>query len=236
VREILVVDSNSKDGTQEIVRSFAKKDSRIRLITDDPLPNGWVGRPWALHTGYLNSSQESEWIMGLDADTQPEKGIVAGILQKAESENYDLITLGPKFILKFPGEIWLQPALLVTFIYRFGAPGFSTKKVDKLMANGQLFFVRRSVLNAVDGYKSARGSFCDDVTLARNIAAKGYKVQFMDGSQVLKVRMYEGMKETWVEWGRSLDLKDATSKNDPAPVTEIPFIKSGQTIPKVESP
>ncbi len=78
------------------------------------------------------------------------------------------------------------------------------------MANGQCFLCRRSVLSEMGGYISAKGSFCDDVTLARNIAAEGFKVGFLDGSQVLKVRMYEGMRETWQEWGRSLDLKDAS--------------------------
>ena len=29
---------------------------------------------------------------------------------------------------------------------------------------------------------------------------------------MLKVRMYEGAAETWREWGRSLDLKDASSR------------------------
>ncbi len=33
----------------------------------------------------------------------------------------------------------------------------------------------------------------------------------MDGAKVIKVRMYEGAAETWREWGRSLDLKDAAS-------------------------
>ncbi|MFM7367763.1 MAG: glycosyltransferase family 2 protein, partial [Sphaerospermopsis kisseleviana] len=56
------------------------------------------------------------------------------------------------------------------------------------------------------------GSFCDDVTLARNIAAAGFKVGFLDGAKVFKVRMYEGAKETWKEWGRSLDLKDASNR------------------------
>jgi dolichol-phosphate mannosyltransferase len=36
-------------------------------------------------------------------------------------------------------------------------------------------------------------------------------VGFLDGAKVLKVRMYEGAIETWNEWGRSLDLKDAAS-------------------------
>ena len=33
----------------------------------------------------------------------------------------------------------------------------------------------------------------------------------MDGANVVKVRMYEGAKETGNEWGRSLELKDASS-------------------------
>jgi hypothetical protein len=49
------------------------------------------------------------------------------------------------------------------------------------------------------------------VTLARNAAVQGAKVGFWDGSRLLKVRMYEGLAETWQEWGRSLDLKDAAT-------------------------
>jgi dolichol-phosphate mannosyltransferase len=49
------------------------------------------------------------------------------------------------------------------------------------------------------------------VTLARALAAQGAKVAFLDGANLLKVRMYEGAAETWREWGRSLDLKDAAS-------------------------
>ncbi|KGF71464.1 hypothetical protein DO97_19515, partial [Neosynechococcus sphagnicola sy1] len=51
VREITVVDSRSQDGTPDLVKRFQQHDPRLRLLTDDPLPPGWVGRPWALHTG-----------------------------------------------------------------------------------------------------------------------------------------------------------------------------------------
>jgi len=211
LREAIVVDSYSVDGTGDLVKAAAEKDPRFRLINDDPLPAGWVGRPWALNWGFLASSEKSEWILGIDADTQPHPGLIASLLKTAAAGNYDLISLSPQFILKYPGELWLQPALLMTLVYRFGPTGTGGDVPERVMANGQCFLCKREVLVALGGYEVAKGSFCDDVTLARYAAAKGFKVGFLDGAKVLKVRMYEGAIETWNEWGRSLDLKDAAS-------------------------
>lgn len=211
VREIIIVDSRSQDGTRDLVKAAGQQDPRFRLMTDDPLPQTWVGRPWALHNGFLHSSEHSEWFLGIDADTQPLPGLVASLVKNAQIQGYDLVSLSPQFILKYPGECWLQPALLMTLLYRFDSAGVYSQVAERVMANGQCFLCRRSVLAQVNGYNSARSSFCDDVTLARNIAARGYKVGFLDGAKVLKVRMYEGAVETWKEWGRSLDLKDASS-------------------------
>jgi dolichol-phosphate mannosyltransferase len=211
VSEILIVDSNSQDGTRDRVIAATKLDDRFKLLTDDPLPAGWVGRPWALHYGFSNSSPQSEWILGIDADTQPQPGLVASLVDAAIEEGYDLVSLSPQFILADPGEWWLQPALLMTLLYRFDSSGVRAQTPERVMANGQCFLCRRAVLVQLDGYSSAAGSFCDDVTLARNAARQGFKVGFLDGAQVIRVRMYAGIAETWREWGRSLDLKDATT-------------------------
>jgi dolichol-phosphate mannosyltransferase len=211
VREIIVVDSCSQDGTVDLVKAAQQRDPRFRLMTDDPLPSGWVGRPWALHNGFLSSSEGSEWVLGIDADTRPQKGLVASLVTTAIEQGYDLVSLSPQFILKSAGEFWLQPALLITLVYRFGAAGAATESAERVMANGQCFLCRRSLLANLGGYTSARSSFCDDVTLARYAASRGAKVGFLDGAKLLQVRMYEGVAETWREWGRSLDLKDASS-------------------------
>jgi dolichol-phosphate mannosyltransferase len=212
VREVIVVDSYSTDGTPDLVKQQGETDPRFKVINDPPLPLGWVGRPWALHNGFLNSSSNSEWILGVDADTQPQAGLVASIVKTANKEGYDVLSLSPQFILEYPGEWWLQPALLMTLLYRFDSAGVKNQTAERVMANGQCFLIRRRVLEQLDGYSSARDSFCDDVTLARFAAQNGFKVGFLDGAKVIKVRMYQGMKETWREWGRSLDLKDASSR------------------------
>ena len=211
LREVIVVDSYSQDGTPDLVKAAQAQDPRFRLINDDPLPPDWVGRPWALHNGFLHSAEGSEWVLGIDADTRPKPGLIASLIKTATAEGFDLVSLSPQFILRSPGEFWLQPALLMTLVYRFGPTGAATDASERVMANGQCFLCRRSVLAALGGYRSARQSFCDDVTLARYAAAHGAKVGFWDGAKLLQVRMYEGMAETWREWGRSLDLKDACS-------------------------
>jgi dolichol-phosphate mannosyltransferase len=212
VREILVVDSRSTDGTQAVVQSYQTRDDRIRLLTDDPLPEGWVGRPWALDFGFRHSSPNTTWFLGIDADTQPQPGLVSALIANMEQDGFELVSLAPRFILKSAGEFWLQPALLMTLVYRFGPAGSSDAEPQRTMANGQCFMVKKSWLQRANGYHTASQSFCDDVTLARNLATQGAKVGFWDGREVLRVRMYEGVKETWREWGRSLDLKDASTQ------------------------
>jgi dolichol-phosphate mannosyltransferase len=214
-KEIIVVDSRSQDGTPEYVQKLQQDfPIPLKLITDPPLPQDWVGRPWALHNGFLNSDPASEWVLGIDADTLPQKGLVASFVQKATTDSFDIVSLSPKFILKTAGEQWLQPALLITLIFRFGATGDRNQFTeDRVMANGQCFLSKRAKLVELNGYELAKSSFCDDVTLARAAAQRGAKVGFLDGAALMQVRMYTSMAETWREWGRSLDLKDASTPN-----------------------
>ena len=79
--EVLVVDSRSTDGTRDLVAAAAALDPRVRLLTDDPLPDGWVGKVWALEHGLR--AARGEWILGIDADTEPRPGLVAGAVTAA---------------------------------------------------------------------------------------------------------------------------------------------------------
>ena len=208
VREILVVDSGSQDDTAALVLAAARRDPRIRLLRDPPLPPGWVGKVWALQHGLQHAS--GDWVLGIDADTAPHPGLAAGALHAANRHHYDAASFAPRFQMSTAAERWLQPALLVTLVYRFGAAGTDASG-ERVMANGQCFLARRSTLLAVGGYSSARASFSDDVTLARHLARAGHRVGFLDGSRLYDVRSYSSAREAWREWGRSLDLKDSTS-------------------------
>jgi dolichol-phosphate mannosyltransferase len=206
--EALIIDSRSTDGTRELVEAAAARDSRIRLVTDDPLPAGWVGKVWALETGLQQA--RGEWVLGVDADTVFVPALVSAVVHAARTSGYDVVSFGPRFYGQTAGERWLQPSMLLTLVYRCGASGAIQPPPDRVMANGQCFLARRSVLIANGGYAPARQSFADDVTLARHLAARGARVGFMDGSAIIQVKSYDSLAQMWREWGRSFDLKDAT--------------------------
>lgn len=210
VTEILVVDSGSTDGTRALVEAAARLDPRIRLVTDPPLPSGWIGKAWALQHGTTLAA--TPWVLGMDADTQAEPGCAAAVLAAALREGFDAVSFAPRFDGQSAAERWLQPALLVTLIYRSGAVGDPRVTPDRVIANGQCFLLRREVLLAHGGYEPVRASFAEDVSLVRHLAARGASVGFLDGARLYRVRSYRGAGQMWREWGRSLDLKDATSK------------------------
>jgi dolichol-phosphate mannosyltransferase len=206
--EALVVDSRSTDGTRELVEQAAAADSRLRLLTDAPLPAGWVGKVWALETGLRHA--RGEWVLGIDADTEPEPGLVCAVVSAALRQRLDVVSFAPRFADQTTGERWLQPAMLATLLYRTGAVG-TAPEPERVLANGQCFLARRDVLERHGGYAPARASFCDDVTLARHLARRGARVGFLDGSRLYRVRSYASAAEAWREWGRSFDLSDAAT-------------------------
>ena len=230
VTEILVIDSGSDDGTEKLVWRIGEKDRRVRLIWDPLLPNGWVGKVWALQHGLERS--RGEWVLNVDADIEPAPGMVAAAVHAAIDLDLPVVSFSPRFASQSAAEQWMQAALLVTLVYRGGAvPASGIAPPHRVMANGQCFLARRDVLLAHGGYTPAKASFSDDVTLARHLASRGVRVGFLDGSRLFVVRSYGSLGQMWREWGRSLDLKDATPRL--RLIGEILFLALAQGAPIV---
>jgi dolichol-phosphate mannosyltransferase len=208
--EVIVIDSGSTDDTRAQVEAIAAVDPRFRVIDDRPLPEGWIGKVWALERGRAVAS--GEWLLGIDADTEPNPGLVAGVVSAARTYGFDIVSFSPRFAGMTAADQWVQPAILATLIYRTGAAGGKGARPDRLLANGQCFLARASVLASGEGYAPARASFSDDVTLVRQYARAGAHVGFLDGSRLYRVRAYESLGQMWREWGRSIDLRDATTR------------------------
>ncbi len=225
VGEVLVVDDESTDGTALLAAAAG-----ARVVAGRPLPSGWVGKPWALQQGL--EAVTSDWVITLDADVIPRPGFCGALLGAARSGGWDVLTVGPRFVLGGPGEQLLHPAMLATIVYRFGAPT-GTVRPRRAMANGQCLVGRRERLVELGGFSAAAGNMTDDIALVRQLSARGASVGFLDGSRLVEVDMHDSAAEVWREWGRSLPMADATPPFQQAADLAVVWLAQALPLPRV---
>ena len=211
--EIVVIDGGSQDGTRELVREYAARDARVRLLDAQPVPPGWNGKAWNLSCGLAATDPCAEWIVTVDADVRPRPVFIASLLAHAMGGYVDAFSAAPLLELSGPAEAALHPAFLTTLVYRYGLPGNVARTAREVQANGQCFVAKRALLIRTAAFAAARASRCEDVSVARSLVRAGAQVGFFEGGALASVRMYESAGECWVNWPRSLALRDASSSD-----------------------
>ena len=82
--KVFILDDGSTDGTGEVLaRLQAAHPERLRVLTggDAPLPEGWMGKPWACQRAgeaALADPFAPEWMLFTDADVRRELGLGVG--------------------------------------------------------------------------------------------------------------------------------------------------------------
>ena len=89
--EVLIVDDDSTDGTDQLVKDFAKSDFRIRFIRRV----GRSGLASAIKEGLLNATGDIAVV--LDSDGQHRPKDVFNAAQKLTADDYDLV-VGSRFL------------------------------------------------------------------------------------------------------------------------------------------
>lgn len=203
VLEVIVVDDESTDDTAEIARQHG-----ARVVGGAPLPEGWVGKIWALQQGI--SAASGDVVVTLDADTRPHPRLPLAAAEALLACNSVLATVAPTFRLPSRAGTWLHAAMLTSLVYRHGAgAGRATKDA---VANGQCMVFRRDDALRGNWCHEVRGSTVEDVALVRLLVERGQSAEMFDGSELLAVQMFESFADTWRGWGRSIALTGSDSR------------------------
>jgi dolichol-phosphate mannosyltransferase len=214
VREILVVDGGSDDGTDEVVETWADRDPRIRLIDARPVPAGWNGKPWGLNVGTIHSNVGSRWLLTIDADVRPQSTLVSSLLAHAARHRLGALSVATPQRVTSKREAPVHSSLLATLVYRYGIPGQVFDDPEAVQANGQCFLIERSALEAAGGFAAVARSLVEDVTLARRCVRAGVRYGFFEpevGGSLVTVEMYSNWYDALNNWSRSLPMRDRES-------------------------
>src|ERR1017187_2573670 len=204
LREILVVDDQSADRTAEILTALKLEIPLLRTLRVESLPDGWMGKTYAVAQGARAAT--GDWLLFTDADTEHLGGSLAELLQRAEDEHADLLSLSPGQETPTWWEKSVIPFVFVKLASLFRFEEVSDPQSPAAAANGQYLLVRREIYQRSGGHEAVKSAILEDVELARRIKVLGGKLLFLPGARWVRTRMYQSFGEMWQGWTKNLYL------------------------------
>lgn len=194
--EVLVLDDHSTDQTAALVREIAAVDSRVRLISSQPLPRDWRGKQFACHQ--LSQLASAPYLCFIDADVRLSGDALTRSIAFLRQSSADLVSGVPRQLTDSFSERLLVPLIhFVLLAYlpfglmrRFQSPAFAA-------GCGQLFIARRASYRSIGGHRSVASSGHDGIQLPRAFRARGYRTDLFDATDLASCKMYSGASEVW---------------------------------------
>jgi chlorobactene glucosyltransferase len=202
--EVIVVDDQSTDATPRILAEWAERDARLKVVRGVELPQGWKGKPHAMHQGAQVAT--GEWLLFTDADTVHERLSLSSSMAFALSRRIDLLTLAPCAELVNPSERLIMPIAYQGILVSYPAHKVNDSNDDEAIANGQYIFIRRDVYDAVGGIERVKNKIAEDLEFAHVVKSAGYRLYLADGTHLMRVRMYTNLAEVWEGWSKNVVL------------------------------
>lgn len=186
--KVRVIDDGSTDGTAEILSEV--RDNRFELVSAMPLPEGWLGKNYALQQ--LARVSNEEYLVFLDADVRLEKSAISDSISLLKEMDWDYISPYPRQIARMPLAKLVQPLLQWSWFVSLPLRLVEkSKRASTVVANGQFFIVRNDIYRKAGGHQSIKAEVLDDMELARLIRRNGGYGSVVDGSRVSHCEMYQ---------------------------------------------
>lgn len=191
--ELIVVNDRSTDATGSILQRLS--DPRLRVMTGEEPPPGWLGKPWALHQGSLAAS--GEILLFVDADILYSPWAVAGAVGRIQESGAAMLALWPRLVMSTFWERLILPFLTIT-LWSFIPSWLANRtRIPILGVGGGIGnAVWRAAYVAAGGHEALRSAVVDDVGLARLIRRAGGRTEIVQADDSVSVRMYRGGRET----------------------------------------
>jgi len=190
--EVIVVDDRSTDATPQLLASI--DDPRLIVMRGEETPEGWLGKPWALHQAAARA--RGELLMFVDADVFYAPGTIAAAVAHIEQRDAAMIALLPRFELHGFWENAAMPQLAMS-VFSFLPIWIGERRQIALLAvgGGPGNFVRRADYDAVGGHEALRDAVVDDVSLPRRLRKSGRRTETVRADDFVFIHMYHGLGE-----------------------------------------
>ncbi len=194
--ELIVLDDDSEDNTASIVRESAERDSRVRLISGQPLPAGWCGKQHAC--AQLARAAKHPYLVFLDADVRLAPSALRRMVAFMDRSGVDLASGVPFQETRTFLERLLIPLIHFVLLGFLPMIGMRRSRHPAYSAGcGQLFIARRESYERMGGHEAVKRSLHDGITLPRAFRLHGMSTDLFDATDLASCRMYHSASGVW---------------------------------------
>ncbi len=231
--EVIVLDDGSSDATPQILARLQVEFPALRVISGEPLPQGWIGKSWACHQ--LSKVASGDLLLFTDADTVHAPSTVRRVRAYMRRHNVSLLTMVPNEELgSFAEHVVIPMVHTLYFSYLPNDLILHHRSVSFSAANGQFMCFTREGYQAVQGHMCVRNSLVEDVFMAKEVKRAGLRISLVDGSDAVSCRMYTNARE--VTEGFSKNFFPATSYNLPLSILFLTHLFTTYVAPAIVIP
>lgn len=199
---VYLVDDGSDDGTGDVARALgasATDGDRLAVVAGRPLPDGWMGKVWALQTGVEAAavSGPPDFYLLSDADISHPPDSVTRVVTQALATSADLVSLMARLRVESLSDRLLLPAFVYFFakLYPFKWSNDPDSRVAA--AAGGCVLLRREALERAGSFTAISGAVIDDCALAAIVKRSGGKTWLGLTREVRSVRRYGTIAPVW---------------------------------------
>lgn len=194
---IVVVDDGSTDGTPQILAGrAAAHPGRLRVLRNDALPAGWLGKNHALNLAVQTTeAKAAEWLLFADADVHADPQLLRRAFAYLDRWPVDVLALCPAIDLGSWSEALFLPMGAMGFLWLVPPDRVADPKSGFFCGIGAFTLIRRSAYDAIGGHAATPMEAIDDMLLARRAKAAGFGNRVAMGGPGLHLRMYHGFAD-----------------------------------------
>lgn len=205
--EIVVLDDRSTDDTRAVIEKiFAEqpenRKANCKIIDGIEPPVGWLGKPFALEQTLEHA--RGAWILAADADIIFAPDALATVVEYAEKNRFDALTLAPRLVYKSFWETLFMPTFAWFCLLAMPLHRANDAKRKQSIGFGNFFMFRRDVLDKISGFAAVKSEVAEDLKLAEILKIKGFNLRADYAPDLIETRMYAGFGEIWKGFTKNL--------------------------------
>lgn len=184
--EILVLDDDSVDNTSSLIKAFAREG--VRFIEGGDLPEGWLGKNYALKQ--LLDEANGTYVVFLDVDTILSPSSLAQMVAYAESTKAQMVSALPR-----RSDLWRASVLLAPLRYFWHV--LFHRREHPVVASGVWMVRRRELISDFNDLSELRLAMEPEVDIARYYLSRD-RYRFLTSRQLLGIS-YEKKMSSQIE-------------------------------------